>query len=350
MQGMQGAMKWVVLGALLLIALAIVLFLLRPGTKEFTLVVRNAPSGTTILVDEVALGIPDETGAIKISHLKIGEHKITLSSDNLQRTVTSNGELVEISGPKPSLPKEITYDDTTMVLVEAGPFTMGDNSIPNASPAHEENPESFYIDKYEVSNERYKKFCDATNRPYPAPSFDPNYFKKSKFPVIGISYEDAEAFAKWMDKQLPTEKEWEKAASWDPVKSVKRKYSWKDGETPAAINVNTTSFQPVDSATGDLSAYGVVHMIGNASEWVNGLFLPYPGNQASDPNFNQGIRVVRGGAYENKLQDVPAAARFLDPKIDGSPDKENWLVSFRCVILTSNQNPKLRQAIAKASN
>lgn len=347
-QELQGAMKWVVLGAVSLVALAIILFLLRPSTKEFTLIVRNASPGTTVLVDEVAMGIPDETGTIKVSHLKIGEHKVTLSSEGTQTIITGgNGDVKEITATL-RLPKEIIYGGVSMVLVGAGEFLMGDDSIANAKPARTVAVEDFYIDKYEVSNELYEKLCgNASNqRPCPATAFEPSYFAtKKKFPVLGIDYADAEAFAQSVGKRLPTEAEWEKAASWDPIKREKRKWAWGNNENQPNINVGTPDFVPVDAPTGDISFYGAYNMTGNAREWVDGLYSPYPGNQASDPMFNRNFRVMRGGENISKLQDISMAMRLSDPRSTGTPNKNNWAVSFRCAISASD--PKISHLLKK---
>src|SRR6185295_13480766 len=120
------------------------------------------------------------------------------------------------------LPVEVDYNGK-MAFIPAGEFEMGSDVRKVTLPA-------YYIDKYEVTNADYKKFCDATGHPYPKSTFmfgafkqktpaeaDEEYFTQHpNSPVIGVTYEDAAAYAAWAGKRLPREDEWEKAASWDP--------------------------------------------------------------------------------------------------------------------------------------
>ena len=112
-----------------------------------------------------------------------------------------------------------------MVLVPAGEFTMGDDSGGiGAKPAHQISLGAYYIDKYEVTNEEYFSFWMADGKEdsaYTPVSYGENVGsgdwpeiarKKPKYPVVGISWNAADAYAKWVKKRLPTEAEWEKAA------------------------------------------------------------------------------------------------------------------------------------------
>src|SRR6185503_14301312 len=97
---------------------------------------------------------------------------------------------------------------------------MGDdNGQPDEKPAHKVPLQSYYIDKYEITNEQYLKFCEDTRRTPPTnPGWDENYIANNRnSPVVGVSWNDAAAYAQWAKKRLPTEAEWEKAASWGPT-------------------------------------------------------------------------------------------------------------------------------------
>ena len=150
----------------------------------------------------------------------------------------------------------------------------------------------FYIDKYEVTNEDYKRFIDATGHPPPkgwkGRNYPPN---KAKHPVTGVTWYDADAYCKWAGKRLPTEAEWEKAArgpnGW--------KYPWGNEYDDKKANLTTGATAPVGSYPEDKSYYGVYDMGGNVMEWVDSWYEPYPGNKAKIKDYGKKFKVLRGG-------------------------------------------------------
>jgi formylglycine-generating enzyme required for sulfatase activity len=344
-------------GALLLVgilALALIYILFRqPG---FTLVVRGAPPASNVYVDNISRGVTSSDGSIHVTGLKAGKRAVRVShegyTDFNDNVTGQRGEVKTVvaeMSPNTSqqgLPKEIDYNGA-MILIAAGEFTMGDdNHQPDEKPAHKVKLPDFYIDKFEVTNEWYKKFCDATKRPYPTnPWWDNSYFNKPKMPVVGVNFADASAYAEWAGKRLPTEQEWEKAASWGPTGDKKRMWPWGDSEKVSAAVLNTNHPLNVGSKQSGGSAYGVQDMAGNVLEWVDALYQAYPNNSSPDPNFGTGNRVVRGGTFRSNVQGARTTDRvYAPPEFSAEEKKErSWLIGFRCAV--SANEPKLQERL-----
>jgi len=130
---------------------------------------------------------------------------------------------------KMELPKEIIGSDgAPMVLIPAGEFQMGSDENESEKPVHIVYLDSFYMDKYEVTNAQYRKFVQATGYKEPGEWWDEDVNGDSQ-PVGSVSWEDANAYAKWAGKRLPTKAEWEKAARGG---LVGKKYVWGDNWPP----------------------------------------------------------------------------------------------------------------------
>ena len=99
-----------------------------------------------------------------------------------------------------------------MVFVKAGFFIMGRTGVTADQGPHKKVfMDDFYIDRYEVSNEDYKNFLDATGRQHPMYWDDPDR-NAPKLPIVGVDWADADSYCRWANKRLPSEAEWEKAA------------------------------------------------------------------------------------------------------------------------------------------
>jgi formylglycine-generating enzyme required for sulfatase activity len=151
--------------------------------------------------------------------------------------------------------------DATMVSVPAGEFWMGDER-------QRTHVDAFQIGKYAVTNAQYKRFVDATGHPPPAHWSDRDVPPgKELHPVVFVSWFDAEAYANWAGKRLPSEQEWEKAARGTDG----RNYPWGEWEE-GHCNTREARFgdtTPVGSHSpqGD-SPYGCAGMAGNVWEWT----------------------------------------------------------------------------------
>jgi iron(II)-dependent oxidoreductase len=351
---------WGLVGALFLLILLIVavgVFIAISWEPGFTMIVRGAPPGSDVYVDSISRGVTSADGSIRVPGLKAGKRIVRVSHEgyaDFNTSVTGKDRDVSIvaqltpSETKAKLPSQLDYNGP-MILIHAGEFIMGDdNHNPEERPAHKVTLPDFYLDKFEVTNEQYKKFCDGTHRSYPTnPWWDENYFKGyPRSPVLGVSWDDSDAYAKWAGKRLPTEEEWEKAASWDPATSKKRQWPW--GDTPDQTKANVGGQKRTADAgqfPSGASAYGVQDMAGNVAEWVGSYFQAYSGNQSPNPDFGSQNRVVRGGTYKGDIEDARTTRRLYHSPLLNESEKKNraFLIGFRCGI--SADDPRLQERL-----
>jgi len=205
--------------------------------------------------------------------------------------------------------------DDDMVLIPAGEFLMGTDEVDadnealeyglphpwyeDEHPLHRVNLPDFYIDKYEVTNEKYKRFLGAVNHALPDDWKNGTYPEgRSKFPVAYVSWFDADEYCRWAGKRLLTEEEWEKAARGPDS----FQYPWGNLFNPDLGNISKGPVMAASSVSvgryeNGKSPYGVYDMIGNVWEWTASWYRPYPGNEARNENFGQVFRVTRGLSF-----------------------------------------------------
>lgn len=242
------------------------------------------------------------------------------------------------------LPKQIEYKGA-MVLVEAGEFTMGsDADADESKPAHPVVLPAYYIDKTEVTNAEYKAFCDATGKPYPPnPHLEENYFaNRPNAPVVGVSFADAKSYAEWAGKRLPSEAEWEKAASWDDLAKSKRDFPWGDDFQTKRAAFGVPKISDVGDFPGGASPSGALDMAGNVLEWVDAYFQPYPGSPGANAEFGEKNRVVRGGHFASKSTDSLKTTKriYIPPDVASGEDDEKLMaaiIGFRCAIAADDR-------------
>lgn len=153
-------------------------------------------------------------------------------------------------------------------------------------------------------------------------------------PVQHVSWYEADAFARWTGKRLPSELEWEKAAAWDPELRIARTWPWGEA-SPASdlanLGARTYAPAPVGAYPRGRSFYGCHQMIGDVWEWTSSEFVPYPGFEAfpypeySQVHFGKGYRVLRGGSWAT----APIVARNTFRNWD-LPDRRQIFVGLRC--------------------
>ncbi len=196
--------------------------------------------------------------------------------------------------PKPVAPRILTQVGY-MMLVPTGPALVGRDR-------HEVRLNSFYIDRAEVSNDAYGEFARATGRALP----DAFRHLPASFPVVLVSYDDAQAFCAWAGKRLPTEIEWEKAARG----SDGRLYPWGDQPRLDLVNVPHSNepheLQPVESNLNGASPYGAINMLGNVWEWVSKA-EPLEADDLREYVLNPPVTAderafqIRGGSFQQAL-------------------------------------------------
>jgi serine/threonine-protein kinase len=216
----------------------------------------------------------------------------------------------------PALPQTIDTDSGKMVLVPAGDFLFGVSKTPQTLPA-------FYVDRTEVSNGSYLKFCNATGHAVPK-DFVAN---RLELPVVNVTIDDARQFAAWAGKRIPTVQEWEKAARGTDG----RIYPWGDQVSAARANVESKSLVAVDSFPDGTSPYGALQMCGNAWELTEGAVTPSaPAMQSFAKLMGHPIREpwiqTRGGSFERTIGDSVTYDGASIPESYFSPD-----IGFRCV-------------------
>jgi iron(II)-dependent oxidoreductase len=239
------------------------------------------------------------------------------------------------------------------VLIPGGPFMMGTDSDPwaydNERPAHPVDVAPFWIDTVPVTNAGYAEFVAAHGYEEPrwwseagwkwrqdadltAPEFWQaegggsfsllRYGERIPFPaeelVQHVCFYEAEAYAAWAGKRLPTEAEWEKAAH---------------GADKARANLGQRHFgpAPVGAYPGGASAFGVEQMLGDVWEWTSSDFEPYPGfasfpyKEYSEVFYGSDYKVLRGGSWATH----PLVARTTFRNWD-FPIRRQIFAGFRC--------------------
>jgi formylglycine-generating enzyme len=292
-----------------------------------------------------------------------------------------------------------------MVWIPGGSFLMGsDHHYPEEAPAHRVEVAGFWIDRSPVTNAQFQKFVKATGYrtgaeqaadpalypeaspeqllpasivfvPPPGPVFQGDHYRwwqyipgadwrhpegpgssikgREQHPVVHVTHADAEAYAAWIGKRLPTEVEWERAA-WGGLEG--REFAWGDELHPGGLPVANT-FQgdfPHDNSRLDgyertspvgsfpANGYGLVDMIGNVWEWTNSWYGSHTADVSGccasaassidtrSQHGNSPRKVVKGGSF---LCAPSYCRRYRPPaRMAQGIDTSTCHMGFRCVV------------------
>jgi gamma-glutamyl hercynylcysteine S-oxide synthase len=254
------------------------------------------------------------------------------------------------------------------VLVPGGEFVMGTSTEPwaldNERPAHQVRVAPYVIDTVPVSNGDYLRFVTSGGYQEPrwwseagwahvqkASLVAPRFWEqadggwvRTRFghreglpldePVMHVCFYEAEAYAAWAGKRLPTEHEWEMAARFDPATGQTRRFPWGD-ESPGSQHANLGQRHlrpaPVGAYPAGASPLGVEQLIGDVWEWTSSDFKPYPGFQAFPYDeyslvfFGNDYKVLRGGSFGTDEVAVRGTFRNWD-----YPIRRQIFAGFRC--------------------
>ncbi|NJK50593.1 ergothioneine biosynthesis protein EgtB [Candidatus Gracilibacteria bacterium] len=241
-----------------------------------------------------------------------------------------------------------------MVEIPAGECEMGYDAIAaqdNERPTHQVYLDTYWLDRYPVTCAQYREFMAAGGyqnerfwsvqgwkwleaNPVCVPLYWSDSSDWDNHPVCGVSWYEAQAYARFVGKRLPTEAEWEKAASWNAQNSQKSLYPWgNSAPNPKLCNHNCLvgHTTPVNAYLAGQSAYGCCDMLGNVWEWTDSWFAgyegfqPYPYRGYSQTYFDTKHRVLRGGSWATRSWAMRSSFRNWY-----HPGVRQILAGFRC--------------------
>lgn len=268
---------------------------------------------------------------------------------------------------EPPKASEIIRITTKMVEIPGGIFDVGYNSngfcYDNELPEHKVYLQNFEMDVAPVTNGEYMKFMEeggyedyrywladgwelVEEQRWDSPLYwvqENNEWKKKDFrglskidpdePVVNVSYYEADAYARWAGKRLPTEAEWEKAASWNDDLQRKMLYPWGDQKPTTKHSNLLESYLWGPSKVGAYPAgksyYGCHQMIGDVWEWTSSEYVLYPGFKSKFSEYTDkwtiNQKVLRGGSFATSTAQIRNSYRNYF-----KPHERILFAGFRC--------------------
>ncbi len=280
------------------------------------------------------------------------------SSVSMLDSASESGEPSrEISPPNEASAGDIwisPIDGMRLVFVPSGSFAMGaaaNDALAweDETPQHEIRLNGFWIDQIEVTNSMFAECVEegACSPPASASSYNrPEYYEDENcgnYPVVNVTWYDAESYCRWADRRLPTEAEWEKAARSDDG----RMYPWGNQEPNSELANFCDANCPSDDRTREVddgyaaeapsasffegrSPFGALNMAGNVWEWVSdwmdtGYYMTSPSSNPMGPADGE-MKVLRGGSWLNTPRIIRTTSRHA-----ALPTLSAEGIGFRCV-------------------
>jgi len=263
--------------------------------------------------------------------------------------LSSCGDAFDLKSQKIFLPpiKISQFDGKEMVLVPAGEFIMGTDKIDHEKthlkigavkplfldqhPSRKLHLDSYYIDKYEVTNEEYKKFLDSSGYDELPGHWEGGTYKEGtgRYPVTHVTWREALTYALWAKKKIPTEAHWEKAARGTDG----RIYPWGDVYKKGKSNMDIDGAKElveVGMFPEDISPYKVYDLGGNVMEWTMDWYQAYPGSTYKNPRYGKVLKVLRGNAFQKAGHYFLEAYRYSFSRTEADPNDYFENVGFRC--------------------
>jgi formylglycine-generating enzyme required for sulfatase activity len=235
----------------------------------------------------------------------------------------------EARRPKPGTIQRRGVDNAEMVYIPAGTFTMGDtheDGQRNEKPAHRVSLRAFWLDHTDVTNAQFAQFVRAMSL-HPRAAWLNEAQGKDEHPAVHVTWDNAVAYCLWAGKRLPTEAEWEYAARGTDGRSYPWGETWDPSRARFRGNTGGQTTAPAGSYATSASPFGVLDLAGNVWQWTSSLEKPYPyvaTDGREDPSA-PGKRIVRGGAWQSRPEDLRTSSRWgMDPTV------EEAFIGFRC--------------------